>query len=372
MNYRRLLLTFFLFILSTPTLAQQLRLEFAQEGDPQQPRALVIIHDAGSDRAGLTGFFDRWAIKGWARSQYCSLYSYEYNATFDNLPSYDTLANNLMQRLQSNNFDASEIEDQVNQNRKVKVSDERQPQPQTSSLNTHLLFVGHGHGGLVARSAAVLARERGYEVKGIAYVGTPLDGLSTTELVFNTTIRERSDYLHMPRPLDSLEQVLRLSQAWWQLTELFDYSRGWNGQFAKAYETPSYALFGSVLRPPHPCDNVFYGRNTQVGVLGFDGVYHRPLAKGLKNGPPNLVAEETLQETPHAELLQNPQGLEFLMTKVCEFNQLSAYLIQREGIEAIYATDQAPLGNYWDDRKNTFVPSFVDAETLYTLMWGQA
>lgn len=356
--------------LSSPVAAQTLRLEFAQEGDPDQPRALVVVHDAVRDRDDLVDFFARWSIKNWARSQYCSLYSYEYHSTVNNLPSYDTLADDLVQKLLVSNFDASEGEDKANPYRKVKPTDERQPQPRTAGGNTQLLFIGHGHGGLVARAAATKAREIGYEVKGVAYVGTPLDGLSTTELVLNFTNRERSAHLNLPQPLTTLEQVLGLSLAWWQLTDLFDYHRGWKGHFAKGYEAPGYAVFGSTERPRHPCDNVFYGRNTQLGFLGFDGLYHRPLASGLKNGPGTFVETKTLPETTHTLLLQNSESLEFLITKVCEFNQLSAYLITREGIEAAYATDQQPIGNYWDDRKNAFVPSFVDAKTLYSLMWG--
>ena len=144
---RWLLLILLLFDLG---LAQTLTLEFAQEGDPTHPRALILIHNVMEERSAFKSILTAWDDRSWARDQYCSVYSFEYRSggTRD-LVSSEELAKNLYSKIRSDQFKEGRS-DEVNSNARPDPSDSRQPSPTLRDENVELLFVGFGYGSIQA------------------------------------------------------------------------------------------------------------------------------------------------------------------------------------------------------------------------------
>ncbi|MCA9796137.1 MAG: hypothetical protein KC910_30225 [Candidatus Eremiobacteraeota bacterium] len=364
--------------LALPAGAQTLRLEFAQEGEPQVPRAVIIIPDALSSRDELATLLQSWGTKSWARDQYCSVYTFEYqrHGLFD-LETSERLAKSLLNLARSDSFDASGGADEVNPYRRTRPSDHRQPTPTIRHCH-ELLLVGFGQGGLVARQLARMAPAARLKVTRVAYVGTPLDGLATIDLVQTLTIPERSAAMGLVRPLGP-QELDRLSDAWWDLPRLFDYRRGWATYFTAAYqEVKSMALLGDYPRPLHPTDNVLYGRNHRVSLdgQGSDGMVPASLARGVKNGPAALVADQTLSGVHHRKLAE--RASEFLFKELIDREVTWDYLWRREGIEAfVRGRGFDPIGIYWDERDNQATQpqwreAYATKKSLYELMWGVA
>ncbi|MGE0493198.1 MAG: hypothetical protein AB7S38_28570 [Vulcanimicrobiota bacterium] len=364
--------------LALPACAQTLRLEFAQEGDPQVPRALIIVHDALSNRAELSTLLEAWGTKSWARDQYCSVYTFEYqrHGLFD-LESSERLAKSLLAQARADSFDAGGGADEVNPFRRTRPSDHRQPSP-TIRRCQELLLVGFGQGGLVVRQVARMAPAANLKVTRVAYVGTPLDGLATLDLILTLTIPERCAPMGLVRPL-APDELERLSDSWWELTRLFDYRRGWATYFTPAYqEIKSMALLGDYPRPLHPTDNVLYGRNHRVSLdgQGSDGLVPTSLARGTKNGPVALVAEQTLSSVHHRQLSE--RAADFLFKELLDREVTWDYLWRREGIEAfVRGRGFDPIGTYWDERDNQYTQpqwreAYATKKSLYEMMWGVA
>ena len=93
-------------ILTNFGLADSLNLEFAQEGEPEIPRAMIVIHNVFESREDMSALLQRWGSRSWSRDQYCSLYTFEYNESgLYDLDTPESLAKDLYSRLRSGNFE---------------------------------------------------------------------------------------------------------------------------------------------------------------------------------------------------------------------------------------------------------------------------
>jgi len=370
----------FLLLLTTSSGADTLRLEFAQEGDPEKPRALIVIHNTFENRDALKPFFQQWADRSWGRDQYCSVYSYEYdnNGLYD-LPTPEELGARLFSKIRSGSFKSGKPDD-VNPSRRVSPTDHRQPEPEMKGENFELLLAGHGYGGLVARETARLANTSGIKVTRVAYIGTPLDGLSTVELILNLTVREKAVNLGLDQPL-APESLFRLSPGWWHLTELFNPNRDWPTYFAPAMtDVLAMAAYGENAPLSHPTDNVLYGRGRMVGVnrKETDGFVNQTSAWGQSTGPMPWLEETELAADHRTLTLSSSQ---FLLKKLVDQNMVFSYLTQRQVIEEKVRGEGEdalePLGVYWDERDlNGMIPQwrpkYASQKGLYEQMWGVA
>lgn len=373
---KRLLLI--LCLLAPPVWANQLTLEFAQEGEPSQPRALVVIHNAFESRENLKPFLTAWANGSWGRDQYCSVYVYEYdaNGTRD-LPASETLAQDLYARIRSDNFESGEADD-INPARRTAPSDSRQPAPDLKAANLQLLLAGSGYGGLVARRVCLLAKADEHPVHRVGYLGTPLDGLSTIDLILATTTKERAPLVGLSNAL-SVSEVENLSAGWWSLTALFDELGEWQTLFAPAYqEVKMVAAYGATPLLPHPTDNVLLGRyrpGSHSSTDWNDGLLPRPMAWGARTGPLTFLTETTLTGTSQADLTE--KGSDPILKTVLDRPVIFSYLARRETIEEMIKAKVGgdPLYMYWDERDSDgYTPqwrgAYASKKGLYEMMWG--
>lgn len=361
------------FLLLAPAMANTLSLEFAQQGEPKIPRALIVIHNAFESRDDFKSFFQLWADRSWARDQYCSVYCYEYTQNgLSTLATPEELAKDLYSRIQSSNFATGEP-DSINEARRSKPTDERQPVPTLKGDNLELMFAGNGYGGLIARETALLAKKNGIKVTRVGYFGTPLDGLSTIDLVLGFTIKERAQSLGLSQAL-SIDQLASLSPAWWHLAELFDSYKDWANYFQDAYKDVVHvAAYGAAAAPVHPTDNVLYGRYRQVkrNQEAGDGFLPQPVTWGTVNGPGAFLSKTALAGTDHAHLTE--KSGEVVLKNLLDKEMLYAYLARRQGIEELIGGkgDVEPLGTYWDERDaGRWRYAYASPKDLYEMMWG--
>lgn len=369
-----------LLLLISQAHANQLTLEFAQEGDPTQQRALVVIHNTFESRIDMKTFFAAWAQNSWARDQYCSVYCYEYDGNgLGTLESSETLAADLYARITSNNSQTSGQPDDINPARRTQPTDHRQPPPDLGGSNLQLLLAGSGHGGLVARRVCTLANENGHPAHRVGYIGTPLDGLSTIDLVLGLTT-ERASLLSLENPL-SEGQLETLAPAWWSLTDLFNPLGDWQKVFANAHNGATVVgAYGARGPEPHPTDNVLLARYRPAArdsTTWSDGWLPQAVAWGAQTGPLAWAKESQLENTRHADLTE--QSTAFLLTEVVDRKVTFGFLARRQIIEeAIDAkTEDPPLYQYWDERDSDgMTPQWRDAyasrKELYEMMWGVA
>lgn len=358
------------FLLTAACGANSLNLEFAQEGEPTMPRALIVIHNAFETRDDMGALLQRWGSRSWSRDQYCSLYTYEYggNGLYD-LAAPESLAKDLYGRIRSGNFDDGEP-DRVNPLRRVKPFDDRQPEPTTRG-ETELILVGSGLGGLVARETARLARLDERKVVKVVYLGSPLDGLSTVELILGFTVVDRAQHLGLTQALP-LADLGRISPAWWQLTELYDRYRGWGSYFSKAHDQAlGVAAYGTATLLPHPSDNVLYGRRRRLikDEQASDGFVSQPAAWGKANGPIPWAKEDVLKGTSQADLTE--KSAEFLIEHAVDTQLTHSYLVRRQVIEETIKGDGEipPIGVYWDERVPTWQNAYASRKGLYEMLW---
>ncbi len=366
-----------LLLVSCPCWANSLHLEFAQEGEPTIPRALILIHNTFEDRSAFEDLFRAWSTRSWARDQYCSVYTYEYRGSgLNDLATPEALAQDLYSKIRSASFKRGRP-DPINPNRRTTPTDERQPQPSLKHENLELLFAGHGYGGLIARETALLAQKNGLKVTRMAYVGTPLDGLSTIDFVLAFSVRERAQALGLSQPLQEAE-LGHLSAAWWHLVELFDRNLGWSSYFAPAHQDVlTFAAYGTSASLAHPTQNVLYGRHRKLlrSDQESDGFLPQPCAWGSTNGPTAWVSETVLTGTAHPQLSQNSGT--FLMEQLVDEQVIFAYLTRRQQIEDTVRGDGElpPIGVYWDERdlagmQPSWRNAYASQKGLYEMMWG--
>lgn len=359
-----------LLILSTACAANTLSLEYAQEGEPEIPRALIVIHNVFESREDTAVLLQRWGERDWARSQYCSLYVYEYtrNGLYD-LETPEALGKDLYSRISRGTFRRGQP-DEVNPALRTEPTDPRQPDPTTRG-DTELILVGSGYGGVVAREVARLARADERKVVRVAYLGSPLDGLTTTELLLGMTLPERARGLGLPRTLTKSE-FDRLSPAWWSLVQLSDRFKGWGSHFAEVHsEALGVVGFGTARLPFHPTDNVLYGRGRKLtgDDQQSDGFVPQASAWARHNGPIPWAREETLIGVEHSELTEKSNA--FLIDWAVETQTTHSYLVRRQVIEETIKGDGElpPIGVYWDERVENWQNAYASAKGLYEMMW---
>ncbi len=367
-----------LLLLGDPGGARELSLEYAQEGEPTQPRALILIHNAFEGRDSFQPFFTAWAHGSWAREQYCSVYCYQYDDSgLADLGSSEELAKDLWQRIESDDVDEGEPDD-INRTRRCTPTDTRQPRPNLSRDRVQLVLAGIGHGGLIARRVALLAQNAGRPAARAAYLGAPLDGLSTLDLVLGMTVPERAPLLGMERAV-APDRLAQLSPTWWQLPELYDDLKDWTAVFAPAYQnTKMLGAFASTAVPSHPTDNALYGRYRPAprATTGWnDGWLPLALARAQKFGPVNWLSETVLNETSQAELTE--KSAPFLLEKALDRPVLYDYLSRRQVIEDYVRerVGEPPLYLYWDERNSDgyvaqWRGAYASRRGLYQMMWG--
>jgi pimeloyl-ACP methyl ester carboxylesterase len=359
-----------LIILTNLGWADSLSLEFAQEGEPEIPRAMVVIHNVFESREDMSALLQRWGSRSWSRDQYCSLYTFEYSGSgLYDLETPESLAKDLYSRIRSGNFEKGEP-DRVNPLRRTSPFDDRQPQPTTRG-ETELILVGCGYGGLVAREAARLARLDDRKVVRVVYLGAPLDGLTTIEFILGLTSLERAQHLGLSRAL-SLADLPRLSSAWWHLMELSDRYAAWNSYFAKVHDQAlGVVAYGTAKLPAHPTDNVLYGQRRQLFRTdkGSDGFVPQPSAWGKENGPIPWVKEDFLQGVEQANLTELCG--EFLIENAVDTAITHSYLVRRQVIEETIKGDGEipPIGVYWDERVPAWQNAYASRKGLYEMLW---
>lgn len=357
-------------LLSTCCWADTLTLEFAQEGDPGNPRALIVVHNMFENRDSLKPFLAAWSDRSWARDQYCSVYCFEYRSGgLRDLRTPEEIGKSLYSKIRSGRYKKGRADD-VNPNLRTEPTDERQPTPSLKE-DVELLFAGSGYGGLVVREAARLAKLDQRKTHRLAFLGTPLDGLSNIELVLGLTVPERSRSLGLSNPV-SFGELSNLSTSWWLLTDVFHNATKWSDYFAPLLqETRFYSGTGAFYTPFHPTDNVLYGKNRKVlndGKNG-DGFLPRPVTWGKESGPIAWIKETELDGTSFSQLSEKGGAV---MLELADKQLLHNYLAMREGIElAVKGEGELPpVGFYWDERHNRFMEAYASKKGLYEMMWG--
>jgi hypothetical protein len=369
----RILVTAYLLLLTALSSADALHLEFAQEGEPNIPRALVVIHNTFEDRSNFKDFLATWADRSWGRQQYCSVYTFEYDANgLSSLRHPREVAAGLYSMLRSDRFEKDDP-DPVNPSRRVAPTDQRQPEPSFRSDKLELILAGNGFGGLVAREVALLAKNEGVKVTRVAYLGTPLDGLSTVEMVLAFTVPERAQALGLSRELGE-DGFWGLSQAWWHLVELFEKPFESASYFAPAHqEVLCVGGYGTSVLPSHPTDNVLYGRRRKLvrDEKESDGFAPRVTSWGAETGPVPWLVEADL-EANHASLTE--KSGQFLLDSLLDKEMIHSYLARRENIELLVKGDGElpPIGIYWDERVPSWKEAYASAKARYEMMWGVA
>lgn len=364
-------------LLLGPAVAQvepKLTLEFVQEGDPQQPRALILIHGGSQSRAKLSQLLQRWGEKSWALRQYCSVYVYEYDASLSTMNLPEEVASDLIARVSSDNFDSEAMaSDPVNPVRDVAVNDSRQPPPGLGSAD--LIVLGFGVGGVVAREFALQASGKRLKVSRVAYAGSPLDGLTVMDLRLAASTPEGASAL-------GTKSVGQLSAGWLYLSELTDSLADWSEAFKGLRRLSNFAAYGRRgAAPRHPTRNVLYGRRAAFPDslrADTDGLVLRPSATGVATGlgGDSLVAQLAVPDGNHAELQDTQEVYDFLTGELTDKQTIDGYLETRQNIEDYYRfVLEAPVvGSYWDERDDEFhAPqwreSYADALGLYYWMW---
>lgn len=372
----RVLMGFFILCLFQAAAAwspeAELRLEFAQEGEPTKTRALFLIHDALQGRESLAPFLSTWSDRdrGWARNQYCSVYSYEYRSRgVRDLPESDVLAADLYDRIRRDKFIPAHP-DEVNPRPKPVPENELQSAPQLAQKELEILIVGYGYGGLVARRLSQLAERDGLKVVGVACVGSPLDGLSTTELLLSFSIAERALALGLSHPLKS-EEFFGLSSGWRSLVEIFEAPE----PMAPSEGVRWLAYSGTSRLPNHPTDNVLYGARRRAADFraSGDGWCPQIATWGRLTGP--IVWSASKESTSlHKELTSG--SVEFLIAHLPDRETIDDYLWRRQQIEEFVRGDgeMEPLYIYWDERDNKHVlpqwrEAYASRKGLYEMMW---
>lgn len=372
-----------LLLLASPAWGNQLVLEFAQEGDPAHPRALIVVHDVLQDRESFKPLFAAWANGSWGRDQFCSVYSYEYDRNdLDDLISWQMLGEDLYKRIERNDFHVPSRADSVNPFLRTVPTDSRQPLPSFNGDGLEILLVGYGYGGLVARQATLLSKKAGFKVTRVAYVGTPLDGLSTIDLMLGLTTPERSRLMGLEVPIAPTEGALALlSPAWWSLTHLYDEAREWPEYFAPALQDVTFlAAYGGV-RPTHlPVDNVLYGRHVPLARendKAHDGFLTQPVCWGRQTGPVSFLKEVELELASHGRLTDYASN--FVLKDALQKETIYGYLVNRQVIEEFFKAKvgEPPLYQYWDEREGDggqpqWRGAYASRKALYEMMWGVA
>lgn len=371
-----ILLLFFLFVpgWAQPSLDSTLYLERAQEGDPGKPRALILIHDGLEGRPSFAPFLKVWADRdrGWARTQYCSVYTYEYrNNGLYHLPSSREIAEDLATRIARHRV-VEPAPDEVNPKPKAHPYDGRQPSPYLGRSRTEIILAGVGYGGLVARELAPLLQQSGYRVSRVAFLSTPLDGTPTIRLVQTLNLSERRAALGLGMP-----DFNKLSAGWWSLAELFLQSQLSSGR--KPYELPgTKVLVASSDRtvPFHPTENVLYGRGRKVSARRADdnGLYTVLSMLGLSTGGEGWERKFHFEELPPGKI--NEDCVRFLLEQLIDREVTWEYLWRRHNIEQYIRGDGEllPLYIYWDERDTKYVApqwreAYASRRGLYEMMW---
>ncbi len=342
---------------------QTLMLEYAQEGDPQKPRALIVIHDALKDRESLSLFLRTWGDRdrGWARSQYCAVYTYQFESGFEEMDTPEILAADLLERVQRHRVKTARS-DSTNPYPKAMPSDARQPHPDLSNKDTEILIAGVGYGGLVARDFARQAKRENRVVSRVAFLSSPLDGLPLVRLL-----------LAFPE----LKSSSSLSKGWDSLIRLSGEARISREDFRDSYSSSHFVLATSVQRTdPHPTDNVLYGRGAPLppdrkagnGLFGFLSML------GLYTGPELETPVQTTEGIAQGELSE--QFVEVLLAKLVDQRITYDFLWRRQQIEEFIRGDGGlePLYIYWDERDNEYVvpqwrEAYASRRGLYEMMW---
>jgi pimeloyl-ACP methyl ester carboxylesterase len=376
-------LLLFVLTLAVPGLGDRLgpttlRIEFAQEGEPSQPRALILIHDALQSRESLSTLLRLWGERdrSWARDQYCSVYSYEYqNSGLESLPTAAALAEDLYLKIRSDRF-RRPYPDKVNPRVRPVPVNPPQPSPSLRSKKTELLLAGYGYGGLVARELSLLAKEDGLKVTRVAYVGTPLDGLSTLDLLLALSVPSRASKLGLPGPIGE-DEFLNLSEGWQGLFTLYERASQLRRRFVPVLtETVFFGCYGNHKRPTHPTDNVLYGRHRRLADItqSGDGLSPLPMNWGERTGPIDWVVQSHLEKVHHQSLAF--ESADFILTELVDRKVTYDYLWRRQQIEDYVRGDGEilPLYIYWDERDTKYVApqwreAYASRKGLYEMMW---
>ena len=337
-----------------------LKLEFAQEGEPSQPRALIIIHDALNSRESLALFLQTWSARdySWARSHYCSVYTYEYEESgLEDLARAEDLASDLLSRVNRNRVRLASP-DEINPKPQLRPRVGMQPLPSFKRDNVEFLVAGVGYGGLVARHFAVQAKAEKKKVSRLAFVSTPLDGLSTVEL-----------FLAFSKGT--------LSPAWLDLASLHQENERHRAELENGLAgTVVMSAEGVVERSRRSVDNVLYGRSLPVSpsAPSGNGLFKHLSMLGLGTATLPDQSQITVQDVPQGAL---PESLtNFLITKLVDQKITFDYLWRRQQIEDYVRGDGdiEPLYIYWDERDNKYtIPMWREAYAsrrgLYEWMW---
>lgn len=369
---RKLLCLLLLAVTTAPAAAQNLRLEYAQQGDPQNPRALILIHGAFTDRTSLRPVLAQWGAKSWALAQYCSVYSYQYPADLTNLKSFDDTAGDLLNRIENNSFNSQGSPDQANPHRETRVYDNRQPKPtfKAGTNGTHLLVVGVGVGGIVAAYFANQAVAAGYTVDRVGVFDSPVSGIPTSELMI--AMEDPTSAQAWGTSSMTGATVLTMSQGWQDLGRL----RLKPPKFTMP-KTEFYATWDkqTALLPRTPFDNVLYGAGTPItksARLETDGVIRKPVALGTLGGLPLAIkGNQPLVGPLHKDVLTSPDLYTYLTHTIVDWKVIEDYLAGRANVEFYYQAflGAKPHGLYWDDRYNVYKDVYSDPRGLYYYMW---
>jgi hypothetical protein len=358
-------------LLALPARAQTLTLEFAQQGDPQNPRALIVIHRGLTDRSDLKPFFTEWN-GSWGVNQFCSVYSYTYPAGLAELPKFDALGADLLQKVQNDDFDKGAGNDPINAYRRVVPTDARQPQPTLRKVPLYVL--GHGTGGLIAREFILAATKQGRKVTGVTYVATPLDGVP--QMLLATCLRNAKTAAEMGLATVPNNFLLsHLAPGWGQVSALWDASRGWLQRFTAAYATRAYQVYGTTTAPTEIAPRVLYSRGrrlTAAGAAEFDGWVGKHAAMGDRNGPATFVSQ-TPVPAAHCSLIGQGAVYQVVIQQMLDPATWYAYLAKREAVELMFKKGKS-TGTYYDERSGAgfqpqWKPAYALPAELYKNMW---
>ncbi|MBI3926552.1 MAG: hypothetical protein HY319_13510 [Armatimonadetes bacterium] len=328
-----------------------LTLVATQEGDPNSPRALILIHAAPGSEGDFDALVERWQ-QSWGVRQHCSIYVFSYKNGLTEMPSMSQLGADLAGQIETGSFKSS--------GRAVTQLDGRQPQPQLGR-NVELILVGHGVGGLVATAAADALSARGIKVSRRSYYGSRT--FNYLEFLVLMAQKETASALGAPR---ATEAVLRALSAGWREVAGAPLE-GPNGQASAAAPPSGTPAYGKQSRAPGrlPVDNVLYGTGTRV-------TEERRRDTDRVVEIPTQPAEETgyIMDRLNKELLGGKEAYSFLIQKSINPQDWSDYLMRRAKIESYFARAGATQnGTYFDERSEQMLPAFAPPAELYFYMW---
>ncbi len=380
--------------------SENLRLEIPQEGDPENPRALILIHGVNSGRETWNDFLEQWerGTKGemklgveqqgnWGLKQYCAVYTFEYPAKPWNMRTAPEIAESLVRRVRSNDFDES----------KLAGSDQR-PELRDSSI----IVLGHSHGGLVAREFALQGREGGLKILKAMFLGSPLNGLSLMELM------SRAPILFEAKTLITAIHNRALSKGWrWITEELPENPEQWLARYSLVYED-SYVVYGrlnisqviaggaansllgigvnKLFGKVSLWENILYTRAFMAHLGSSDGLIPVDSAQGTTHGPGEAVkAKQELPghahihiQLPFSELRVVPgltsasETYDFFVEEVLKEDGplINGWLEKRKEIEHFYERflDREPY-LYWNLNEKTSKLGRTTKEELFEQMW---